>query len=136
MRAFARGYSRYHIARGVTSRRVWIRPERRRASLATAMTGVNNDILYSAWYYGAAGNSLRVTHVVAGASTPLTVTKSGNDITVNVATNGSSAAISTASQVVAAFNAAMANTAFAQLNEGDGSGVVTAFALTSLTGGQ
>jgi hypothetical protein len=136
MRAFARGYSRYHIARGVTSRRVWIRPERKRATLATAMTGTNNDILYSAWYYGAPGNSLRVAHVVAGANTALSVTKAGNDITVNVATNGASAATSTANQVVAAFNAAMTNVAFAQTNEGDGTGAVAAFALTNLTGGQ
>lgn len=102
------------------------------------MTGTNNDLLVSALYHGAAGNSIRLRVVVSGASTPASVAVSGNDITFNSATNGSSVATSTGSQMMAALNAD-ANASkliFAQLAAGnDGTGVVAAFAYTNLTGG-
>jgi hypothetical protein len=132
-------------ARGINSRlgrawarRVFLRPAGVRASLTTAMTGTNNDITFRAQYGGTAGNSLRVRIVVAGASTPLSVSRSGNDITINSATSGASAATSTARQVIDAVNAnkdivnvLTCETAAAN----DGTGVVTALAFTNLTGG-
>ena len=102
------------------------------------MTGTNNDLLISAYYYGAEGNSIRVRVVVAGASTPQSVAVSGNDITFNSATNGSSVATSTGSQMMAALNAdpVAGKMQFSQLAAGnDGTGVVAAFAFTNLTGG-
>ena len=130
------GWNKRHDALGL-GRRQFLRAQGARASLSVNPAGVNNGILYTALYHGTAGNSLRVRHVVAGASTPLSVSVSGNDITVNVATNGSSVAISTAAQVVAAVNAHTdaRKLVFAQTNEGDGSGVVAAQAFTNLAGG-
>lgn len=138
LRARARGFNARHIATGVAFRRHFLRPEGKRATLSVNPAGADNGILYSALYHGSAGNSLRVRHVVAGASTPLSVSVSGNDITVNVATNGSSVATSTAAQVIAAVNAHAdaSKLIFAQSNEGTGAGVVAAQAFANLTGGQ
>lgn len=108
------------------------------ATQTTAFAGTNNDIKITAKDRGTGGNSVRVAFVVAGASTPLSVSVSGNDITVNVATNGSSAATSTASQVVAALNAHAGASALiiAALAAGnDGTGVVAAQTITALSGG-
>jgi hypothetical protein len=111
-----------------------------RASLTTSMAGANNDIVYRASVdkRGTVGNAIRVAHVVAGVSTPLSVAVSGNDVTVNVATNGSSAATSTAAQVIAAIVASAPASALITAENAagnDGTGVVAAFALTNLTGG-
>lgn len=108
------------------------------ASLTTACAGADNDLVYTADLPGTAGNSIRVRYVVAGASTPLTIAVAGNDITVNVATNGGSAATSTAAQVKAAIDgsapaSALVSCALAPGNSG--TGVVAAFAYTNLTGG-
>lgn len=112
------------------------------ASVTTALTGSNNDLKFthksSAARY-AAGNSVRVRYVVAGNSTPLTVSVSDNDITVNVATDSGGAATSTAAQVKAAIDAstpAAALVSVANAAGNDGTGVVTALAYTSLAGGQ
>lgn len=137
-RAFRRGWSRRHQALGL-DRRVFLRPEGKRATLTTAMAGTNNDLLISAFYRGAEGNSIRVRVVVAGVSTVQSVAVSGLDITFNSATNGASAATSTGAQMLAALNAdpAASKLIFAQLAAGnDGTGVVAAFAFTNLTGGQ
>lgn len=108
------------------------------ASLTTALAGTNNDLKYTAKTAGVGGNSIRVRYVVAGASTPLTVSVSTNDITVNVATNGSSVATSTAAQVKTAVDAsgpAAALVSVANANTDDGTGVVAALAFTNLAGG-
>ncbi len=108
------------------------------ASLTTAHAGTNNDLVHTARVRGADGNNIRVRYVVAGASTPLSVAVSGNDITVNVATNGSSAATSTSAQVLAAMNADMATQRLVTTSHAagnDGTGVVAALGYTNLTGG-
>ena len=99
----------------------------------------NADILFTANAQGTTGNLIRIAVVVAGANTSLTVGVSGNDITINSATNGSSVATTTATQALAAVNASAAASALvtASLPSGSsGAGVVTAQALTYLTGGQ
>ena len=109
-----------------------------RASLTTALTGTNNDLKYTAVRPGTEGNNARVAYVVAGANTPLSVARSGNDVTVNVATNGSSVATSTAAQVAAAVNASDEAKHLVRAENAtgnDGSGVVTALAVTALSGG-
>jgi len=106
------------------------------ASLTTALAGANNDLTYTAKDVGA--SSITVRYVVAGASTPLSVSVSGSDITVNVATNGSSAATSTAAQVKTAVDGngpASALVSVANASGNDGTGVVTALGVTALTGG-
>lgn len=138
MRSNARGWNKRHQALGL-SRRVFLRPEGQRATLTTALAGTNNDVLISAWYRGTAGNSIRFRIVVAGVSTAASVAVSGNDITFNSATNGASAATSTAAQMIAAVNAdpTAGKMVFLQNAAGnDGTGVIAALAFTNLTGGQ
>lgn len=109
-----------------------------RATLTTALSGSNNDLLYKANLRGAAGNSIRVRYVVSGNNTPLSVAVSDNDITVNVATNGSAAATSTAAQVAAAVNAKTEAARLVTVENAtgnDGTGVVTALSYTNLSGG-
>ena len=108
------------------------------ATLTTAHAGTHNDLLFRAKPAGTVGNGYRVAFVVSGVSTPLSVGISGNDLTITVGTNGASAAISTAAQVMAAVKAsAPASAKFeVELATGnDGTGVVAALALTNLTGG-
>ena len=143
IRASARGFNKRHRALGLGGgggrARVYIRAEGKRATLTTALAGTNNDALISALYAGTAGNSIRFRIVVAGASTPASVTVSGTDITFNSATNGSSAATSTLDQMIAAVNAdtQAAKQVFLQRAAGnDGTGVIAALGFTNLTGGQ
>jgi hypothetical protein len=108
------------------------------ATLTTAFAGNHNDLKFTAKPAGTVGNGYRVAFVVSGASTPLSVGLSGNDVTVTVQTNGSSVAISTAAQVLAALQASAPISAkfeVALAAGNDGTGVVAALALTNLTGG-
>jgi hypothetical protein len=109
-----------------------------KASLTTALTGTHNDLVYTARTGGPWGNSIQVEYLVAGANTPLTIVVSGFLITVNVATDGGSAAASTAAEIAAAVaansdSALLVTIANAAAN--DGSGVVTALSATALSGG-
>jgi hypothetical protein len=109
-----------------------------RGSLTTALTGTNNDLKITSVHGGVKGNSYSVVFVVAGTNTPLSVSRAGNVITVNVATNGAGAATSTAAQVRDAINASdeAKHLVRAELAAGnDGTGVVTALASTPLAGG-
>ena len=135
-RASARGWNKRHRALGLANR-VFLRAVPARASLVVNPAGVNNGITWRAVYHGAAGNSIRVAHIVSGANTPLSVSVSGNDVTINVATSGASAATSTARQIIDAVAAhrAASQKIHGEATEGDGTGVVAAQAMTSLTGG-
>ena len=109
-----------------------------RASLTTALSGADNDIIVTAVDGGSAGNDITFRIVVSGANTALSVSVSSLAITVNSATNGSSAATSTAAQVIAAIAASGPASALvtAQKAAGnDGSGVVAALSATNLAGG-
>jgi hypothetical protein len=108
------------------------------ASLTTALTGTNNDLVFTSKFQGAQGNTTRVRYVVAGNNTPLSISVTAQDITVNVATDAGGLATSTASQVLVAVNAdaSAKKLVTASLAAGnDGTGVVTALAYTNLTGG-
>lgn len=112
---------------------------REAASVTTSMAGTNNDLTLTAKSDGTGGNSIRFRIVVSGASTALSVSVSGNDITVNSATNAGSAATSTAAQVRDAINgngpaSALVTAALASGN--DGTGVVAALGFTNLSGGR
>jgi hypothetical protein len=109
-----------------------------KAFLQTNLGIANGEIVYTAQNYGTGGNAIRVRYVVSGNNTPLTVSVAGNDITVNLATNGSGVGTSTASQVVAAVNGSTAASALvtAALASGNsGAGVLTALAYTNLAYG-
>lgn len=109
------------------------------ATLTTALSGTHNDLVYTAVAPGTAGNAITVRYVVAGNSTPLTVSVTGSAITVNVATNGGGAPTSTAAQVAAAVAASAPAAALvgtpANAASNDGSGVVAALSVTNLAGG-
>lgn len=112
------------------------------ATLTTALTGSNNDLKLTAKspnYQGAAGNAISLTIVdPPGNNAALSVSVSGTDITVNGATDGSSALTSTAALVKAAIEASAAAAALVTVTYpagNDGSGVVTALAKTNLSGG-
>lgn len=109
------------------------------ATLTTALTGANNDLVFTAVTKGPRGNDITVRYVDPGAaSAALSVSVSGSAITVNLATNAGSAITSTAAQVKAAIDAkaeAAALVTVANAAANDGSGVVTALAATNLAGG-
>ncbi len=109
------------------------------ASLSTNLTGTNNDLVYTAKSRGVGGNSITVQYVdPAAASAALSVSVTGSAITVNLATDGSSVITSTADDVAAAVAAstpANALVSVADKTGNDGTGVVTALAVTPLTTG-
>jgi hypothetical protein len=134
----AAGFNARHVAS--IGRRLMLRAATGSNATAASKTigTTNSAVTYTApLWRGAGGNNWRVAHIVAGVSTPLSVVVSGRDVTVNVATNGSSAATSTSAQVAAAVNAvtALTDTGFTATAGGTGAGVVVAGAIGNLTGG-
>lgn len=109
------------------------------ATFETDLTGTNNDLLFQALLPGRLGNDVRVRYVDPAANNAtISVSVSGRDITVNLATDGSGVITSTALNVgtaVAALPAAAALVTVTLKSGNDGSGVVTAMAYTALAGG-
>lgn len=115
-----------------------------RGTLSCNPAGDDNALTFTAVAYGAEGNKVSVAYVNPGrASQALEVDVRGNDITVFLATNGSSVITSTAAQVKAAIEAKAAAAALVTvaINTGDtgvadnGSGVVTALTRAWISGG-
>lgn len=105
--------------------------------LATNFGG-NADVQYVAKAVGTAGNLVTVAYVVAGNNTALSVSVTGNAITVNLATSAGGAPTSTADQVIAAVNAsgpASALVGASRAANQNGTGVPTAMTVTLLGGG-
>ncbi len=107
------------------------------AALTTALTGTNNDIVYTAKTKGANGNAITIAYVNPGADGVIAVAVAGTAITVTLA-YATGAITSTAANVAAAIAAntaanALISTANAAAN--DGTGLVTALTATPLTGG-
>ncbi len=102
-------------------------------------------LAYHAVTGGTGGNSVRVAHVNDGPSTTLSVSVSGNDITVHLGTASSGSVISTVSDVIAAVNASGPASALvvaspfvpAGTDGADGyiANVESAFAMVALTAG-
>lgn len=123
------------------------------AALSTALTGNNNDLVFTAKEKGPAGNLIGVKYVDPGAATQgLSVTTTyvpgagGYEIVVSLATDGSSVITTIASDIATAIAAATGfNTddspkaarlvTVANKAANDGTGLVTALALTFLSGG-
>lgn len=108
------------------------------ATLTTALTGTNNDILFTARKRGVSGNIIQVQYLNGGASQPLTLTLTGSLIKVNLATDGASAVTTTASQILTAISLdtnvkSLIKPVLAAGNTG--AGVVTVMAATNLSGG-
>ncbi len=109
------------------------------ASMSTALAGADNDLTFTAKQGGTQGNGIMVAYVDPGAvSQPLSVSVSGQVITVNLATDAGGNIISSAAQIREAINqdadaSALVTASLAAGN--DGTGVVTAMNHTSLAGG-
>ena len=108
------------------------------ASLTTALTGTNNDLVFTAKQAGSGGNAITVTYTdPGGATATLGVVVSGRDINVNLGRAAS--AINTTGTLLAAAIAAdpTANMLVSVANAAgnDGTGLVTALSKTNLAGG-
>lgn len=98
-------------------------------------TLTNQGITYTAKNKGTGGNSISITIAAGGPlNRALSVSVTGNAITVTPATGGTGAITSTQAQVRDAVNA---NTAASALVEATGGGatLITALAATNLSGG-
>lgn len=109
------------------------------ATMTTALTGANNDLLYTAATAGDDGNHITVEYRdPAAASQSLSVDVQGTTILVMLATDGGSVITSTASSIdsaIAGNTDADALVAVTNAPANSGAGVVTAMDPTSLTGG-
>ena len=99
-------------------------------------SAVIQDITYTSKLGGTTANNITITYVVAGANTALSVAVVGTAITVNLATNGSSVATSTATLIKAAVDAAAPAAALVSAAiTGTAATVQAAQATTALQGG-
>ncbi|MBW1708847.1 MAG: flagellar hook protein FlgE [Deltaproteobacteria bacterium] len=108
------------------------------ASLTTNLAGINNDITYTAITGGSSSNNTSITYVdpSPALNQPLSIAVVGNDITVNLGTDGFGVVNTTADDIVAAIAAdTAASNLVSAVAEVPGTGVVTAMATTNLAGG-
>ncbi|SCL56680.1 Chitobiase/beta-hexosaminidase C-terminal domain-containing protein [Micromonospora eburnea] len=110
---------------------------RRKAQTVLGTTNANRVAVDSLAWGHEGGNEISVELVNPGAAgRPLSVSVTGKDIRVSLATNASGALTTTAAQVVAALNANAGSLVRAYTYRGDaGAGVVAATARTALTDG-
>ena len=99
-------------------------------ALTTSFSAPNSNLIFTS--KSGISTPVSVTFVVSGRSTALAVSSLGGNVTVNIATNASGAATSTASSVVSALqNNALVGARLAPGN--DGTGVVGSMTSTPLT---
>lgn len=108
-----------------------------KASVTTSLSGANNDLTFTAAQAGTDGNSIRIRYVNPGANdAALAVTRSGQDITVSLATGVAGAITSIASEVSDLVNTTQSGIVVASNAAANtGVGVVTAMAYQTLSGG-
>ena len=109
------------------------------AALTTALTGTNNDIVFTAVTGGNTGNTISVQYIDPGANDQaLGINVDGRAIQVYLAT-GPAGAITTTGDLlkaaIAAHPVASTLVTAADAADNDGSGVVTAMGATHLSGG-
>lgn len=109
------------------------------ATLSTSMTGTNNDVTLTAQTAGADGNSITLALVdPSGNDQELSVTVTGTDIVVSLATDSGGTITTTAAQLISAIEGdadAAALVSIANKGADNGTGVVTALTETALAGG-
>ncbi len=106
------------------------------AALTTAF-GADNDLTFTAVDYGGEAQNVTVAYLDPGAANqPLSVSVSGNAITVSLATDAGGTITSTAADVMAALNGDASASALitTSLASATGTGVVPAMAASNLTG--
>jgi hypothetical protein len=109
-----------------------------KASFTTALTGANNDVVFTAKWGGTYGNDITITYSDPGGTTAtLGVVVSGHAITVNLG-RASSAINTTGANIVSLINGdanASKLVTVANAAANDGTGLVTAMATQTLVGG-
>lgn len=109
------------------------------ATLTTDLTGDNNDLVYTSVDKTDEANDITIKYTDPhDFNQSLSVSVSGSDIDVSLATDGSGAITSTASDIKTAIEAdqdASALVTVANASGNDGTGVVIAMAKTNLSGG-
>lgn len=107
------------------------------ASLATNLTGINNDLVFTAKARGVGGNAITVAYVDPGGVTAtLGVSVTGNAITVNLG-RAASTINTTANAIITAIQASTAASKLVSValkTGNDGTGLVIAMAATNLAG--
>lgn len=109
------------------------------ATLTTALSGSNNNLVYTSVAKNETANNITVKYTDPYAySKSLSVSVSGQNINVSLATNASGAIITTAAQIITAIQASTSASALITVtnaSNNDGTGVVTAMTQTNLAGG-
>jgi len=109
------------------------------ASRTTALTGTNNDVVWTAKTIGSIGNLLQIVYIdPTSNNAALSVGVIGTQVFVNLATGAGGAITSTANQIIAAVAAhAAAKTLLVGTvaASNTGAGVVTSLPAANLTGG-
>ncbi len=111
------------------------------ATLTTNLTGLNNDITFTAAFAGSGGNDITVEYIDPGAinqSLAVSLVAGTKRIQVSLATDGTGVITSTSADIESAISSLAAVTALvaaADAGGNDGSGVVTAMAETALSAG-
>ena len=109
------------------------------AKLTTNLTGTNNDLIYTSKHANEDANDITVSYVDPGqASQSLNISVTDTDITVNLGTDGSGDISSTANDIITAIEAdedASTLVSVSLTDGSDGTGIVTATSIMSLTGG-
>jgi hypothetical protein len=96
----------------------------------------NNDLTFTAKAYGVDGNSVSVALVKPVASTSASISVTGTDITVTLATDANGVITTTAAGVKTLIEGNLdANTLVSAAYSGDGAGLADAVSKTSLSGG-
>jgi flagellar hook protein FlgE len=131
-------YDSNGTARGLTAyfRRGSATGQHQQAALTTAF-GADNDLTFTAVNYGGEGQDITVEYLDPGAANqPLSISLTGDAVTVNLATDAGGAITSTAAQIMAALNADVSVSALmtTSLASATGGGVVPAMAATNLAG--
>jgi flagellar hook protein FlgE len=106
------------------------------AALTTAF-GADNDLTFTAVDYGGEGQNISLTYLDPGAANqPLSVSVSGDAITVSLATDAGGTITSTGADVLAALNGDASASALitTSLASATGTGLVPAMAASNLTG--
>ena len=106
------------------------------AQLVIHSTSANGNVTYVAKPLGTLGNTVQAAQLNNGPTLPLTVSVVGQDITVQLATDGLGVVTSTANDVVTAIQGDVAANALVTVTaEGAGIGLAGVLPLTALSGG-
>ena len=131
--------ARHQVAMGLYGALV-VRPPGLSAATLTTAIGPNADLVFTAGDSGVDGNAISITYVdPAAPNSPLSVSVTGTDISVSLATDATGGPVSTASEVMAAINADPAASTLVTVTlagGSDGSGVVSPLGPANLAGGQ